>query len=132
MIILCMRFIISQRKVEMSQVLRYILFKHIQDGLFRGCSRRGRGAKRPSLRKICHAYPTMMKLSTAIPYLKRIQKWYESRDTSPEFCWHQHFFARNQPMLLYLLCSADISIFLPEISQCCYIKKYRYRFHLDA
>ena len=27
--------------------------------------------------------------------------------------------------------SADISIFLPEISKVCYIKKYRYRFHLD-
>ena len=30
------------------------------------------------------------------------------------------------------LSSADISIFLPEISQFCYIKKYRYRFHLDT
>ena len=29
------------------------------------------------------------------------------------------------------LSSADISIFLPEISKFCYIKKYRYRFHLD-
>ena len=31
-------------------------FNHIQDGLFRG--------------KICHAYPTMMKLGTVILYLK--------------------------------------------------------------
>ena len=30
------------------------------------------------------------------------------------------------------LSSADISIFLPEISRFCYIKKYRYRFHLDT
>ena len=30
------------------------------------------------------------------------------------------------------LSSADISIFLPEISQFCCIKKYRYRFHLDT
>ena len=30
------------------------------------------------------------------------------------------------------LSSADISIFLPEISKFCYIKKYRYRFHLDT
>ena len=29
------------------------------------------------------------------------------------------------------LSSASISIFLPEISKFCYIKKYRYRFHLD-
>ena len=30
------------------------------------------------------------------------------------------------------LSSADISILLPEISKFCYIKKYRYRFHLDT
>ena len=30
------------------------------------------------------------------------------------------------------LSSADISIFSPEISKFCYIKKYRYRFHLDT
>ena len=33
------------------------------------------------LPKICHTYPTMMKLGTVIPYLKKIQKIYESRDT---------------------------------------------------
>ena len=26
-----------------------------------------------------------------IPYLKKIQKIYESRDSLLEFCWHQHF-----------------------------------------
>ena len=31
-------------------------------------------------------YPTMMKLGTVIPYLKKIKKIYESRDTHPEFC----------------------------------------------
>ena len=29
-----------------------------------------------SLPKICHTFPTMMKLGTAIPYLKEIQKIY--------------------------------------------------------
>ena len=57
-------------------------------------------------------YPTIMKLGTVIPYLKKFQKLYESRDTPFEFCWNQHFF--------------------PEISKFCYIKKYRYRFHLDT
>ena len=38
------------------------------------------------LPKICHTYPTMMKLGTVIPYLKKIQKIYQSRDTPPEFC----------------------------------------------
>ena len=75
--------------------------------------RGGRGGrKRTPLPKICHTYPTMMKLGSVIPYLKKIQKLYESRDTPLEFCWHQHF--------------------LPEISKFCYIKKYRYRFQLDT
>ena len=46
----------------------------------------GRWAKRPPLSKISHTYPTMMKLGTVIPYLKKIQKIYESRDTPPGFC----------------------------------------------
>ena len=66
----------------------------------------------PLLRKICHIYLTMMKLATVIPYLKKIQKIYESHDTS--------------------LSSADVSIFLLEISKVCYIKKYRYRLHFDT
>ena len=57
--------------------------------------------QRPALPKICHTYPTMMKLGAVIPYLKKIQKIYESRDTPPDFCWHQHFFIGNQQILLY-------------------------------
>ena len=53
----------------------------IQDGPFWGCSRMGGG-----LPKICHTYPTMMKLGTVIPYLKKTPKIYESRDTPLEFC----------------------------------------------
>ena len=47
----------------------------IQDGLFRGCSRMW-GVFLPPLPKICHTYPTMMKLfyGTVIPYLRKIQK----------------------------------------------------------
>ena len=51
--------------------------------------------------KICHTYPTMMKLGTGLPYLKKIQNIYESRDTPLEFCWNQHFFTGNQQILLY-------------------------------
>ena len=57
----------------------------IQDGPFWGCSRMGRAKKAP-LSKICHKYPTIMKLDTVIPYLKKTQKIYESRDTPLEFC----------------------------------------------
>ena len=58
------------------------------------------GAKRPPLPKICDTYPTMMKLDTVTPYLEKIQKIYESRDTLSEFCRHQHFFTGNQQILL--------------------------------
>ena len=71
------------------------------------------GGKKGHLPKICHTYPAMMKLGTVIPYLKKIQKIYESRDTNP-------------------VNSADISIFSPEIRKFCYIKKYRYRLHFDT
>ena len=39
----------------------------------------------PPLLKICHIYAIMMKLGTVIPYPKKIQKIYESRDTPLEF-----------------------------------------------
>ena len=71
----------------------------IEDGLFRGCSRMGGGEA--TLPKICRTYPTMMKLGTIIPYPKKIQKMYESRDTPLEFCWHKHFFTGIQQILLY-------------------------------
>ena len=45
----------------------------------------GVGKKAP-LHKICHTYPTTMKLGTVIPKPKEIQKRYESRDTPVEFC----------------------------------------------
>ena len=58
------------------------LFKMGIFGTAHGC---GRG-KKAALPKICHRYPTMMKLGTVIPYLKKIQKIYESRDIPPAFC----------------------------------------------
>ena len=72
----------------------------IQNGPFRGCLRMGEPKSSP-LPKICHTYPTKMKLSTVIPYLKMAQKIYELRDTPLGFCWHQHFFIGNQKILLF-------------------------------
>ena len=40
----------------------------------------------PPLPKIRHTNPTMMKLGIVIPYLKKIQKIFESRDTPSDFC----------------------------------------------
>ena len=42
--------------------------------------------KRTCLDIICDTYLTMMKHATAIPYLKKIHKIYESFDTSLERC----------------------------------------------
>ena len=64
-------------------------FNPLQDGSFRGCSwmgGRGGGGKKSPLPKICHTYPTKMKLSTIIPYLKKTQKIYKSRSTPLGFC----------------------------------------------
>ena len=81
-----------------------------QDGPFRRYSwLRGQNFPLP---KIGHTYPTLMKLGTIIPYLNKIQKIYESRDTPLEFCWDQHFSL--------------------EITRSCFIKKYRYRLHFGA
>ena len=65
------------------------------------------GQKGP-LPKICHTYPTMMKLDT----VKEHPKIYKSRETT--------------------MSSADISIYLPEVCKFYYIKKYRYRFYFDT
>ena len=63
------------------------IFNPIQDGLFRDCSRMGEGGRAfwPTLRKICHTNPTMMKLGTVISYLRKIQRMYKSSDTPLEF-----------------------------------------------
>ena len=45
----------------------------------------GGGGKKARLLKICHAYPTIVKPGIVIPYLKKIQKVYESRDTPLRF-----------------------------------------------
>ena len=71
---------------------------------------RGGVVKRPPFPKICHTYPTMMKLGKIIPYLKKIKKYMNH--------------------VTHLLTYADISIFSPEINKFSYIKKYRYRLHL--
>ena len=51
----------------------------IQDGPFWDCSRMWR--QKGSLPNTCHKFPTMMKLGAVIPYLRKFQKAYNSRDT---------------------------------------------------
>ena len=69
----------------------------------------GGRSKKVALPKICHTYPKMMKLGKVVPYLKKIQKYIN--------------------YVTHLMNSDDISVFLPEITKVCYIKKYRYRLH---
>ena len=72
---------------------------HIEDGSFQAAH--GSGCKSAHLHKICHTYPTMIKLSMVIPYLTKVQHIYKSRGTHIKFCWHQYFFTKNQQLLLY-------------------------------
>ena len=44
------------------------------------------GAKKAPLPKIYHTYPTIMTFGSAMLYLKKIHKMYESRDTPFDFC----------------------------------------------
>ena len=74
-----------------------MFFNPIQMGLFGAAH--GWGAKKPP--RICCTYPTVMKLDTVLPYLKKIQKIHKSRDTPLEFSRHQDFFTGNQQFLLY-------------------------------
>ena len=78
----------------------------IQDGPFWG------GDKKAPLPEICHTYPTLMKLGTVIPYLKKVRK--------------------NINHVTQLRSYADISIFSTEICIFCYIKKYKYRLHFNV
>ena len=39
----------------------------------------GGGVKKAPFPKICHTYPTIMKLGRVIPYLKKFQKLFESQ-----------------------------------------------------
>ena len=54
-------------------------------GFFGAAHGWGLGPKRVPLPKFCHTYPTVMKRGTVIPYPKKIEKMYESRDTALEF-----------------------------------------------
>ena len=90
-------------------------FNPIQDGQFWGWSRMNGGgewrAKKP-------------------PSLKSVNISYNDET------WQLYLTSRrskkNMNLVTHTLSSADISIFSPEISKFCYIKKYRYRLHLGT
>ena len=84
----------------------------IQDGLFRGYSRMGRGQKGP---------PFLKSVKDILQCLNLAQLYLTQRRSKKYMNHVEH-----------LLSSADISIFSPEIRKFCYIKKYRYRLYFDT
>ena len=69
----------SRTHIRISLILyRWIMFgislTLFRMGFFGAAHRWGRAKKTSLLPKICHTYPTMIKLGTVIPYLKKIQK----------------------------------------------------------
>ena len=95
-------FSISFRNFKVSGKYFVVFINPIQDEIFFG----------PPLPKIRHTYHAMMKLGKIIPYLRRSKK-----------CINH---------VTHLLSHADISLFSPEISKFCYIKKYTYRLDFDT
>ena len=77
------------RSIHKQLTRKLILFRMGIFGAAHGCVCVWGGVVRkapPPLPKICHIYPTMMKLGTVIPYLTNIKKIYEPPNTPPEFC----------------------------------------------
>ena len=71
------QFLATESLLKMMKNVFYFLLTLFRMGFLGDC---------PTLPKIFHTYPTMMKLSAVIPYLRKILKMYKSRDTSLEFC----------------------------------------------
>ena len=78
-------FILKNRRSD-TPPKKFMALTLFRTGIFRTAHGWQGGQKAPPLPEICHTYPTMMKLGTVTPYLKKIQKIYEPRDTPPEFC----------------------------------------------
>ena len=64
----------SGRTEDRYKSSKRIRFNRIQDELFLGWSQMGEVGKKAPFPKICHKYPTMMKLGTVIPYLRKTQE----------------------------------------------------------
>ena len=82
------------------------------------------GARKP---KICHTYPTMMKVGTVIPYLKKIQESKKHININ----YIDHLYRNHINHWTHPLSSANKSVFSRKVSNFCYIKKYECRFHFN-
>ena len=82
-------------------------FQTYSDGPTWGWSRIGEGQKAPTFPKICNTYPAMLKLGTVIPFLKKIQKIYESSNTALEFCCISIFHRKSGSFAIQRNADAD-------------------------
>ena len=79
------RLILAHVLIQMKCCLFPMILTLFRMGFF-GAAHGWGGPFWSPLPKIRHTYPTMMKLGTVIPYLRKIQKMYKSRDKSLGFC----------------------------------------------
>ena len=101
----------------------------------------------PRFPKICHTNPAMVKLGNhTLPkedpkniWITWHKKSYEKEKNEKEKNRKKKKKKKKKQKLIikknnniYPLSSADISIFSPEISKFCYIKKYRYRLYFGT
>ena len=98
------------KKITLFWCISFI--KPIQSGLPQGCSRIFGGSKKS---------PPFLKSVTHILQWWKLAQLYNTYRKSKNFMNH----------MTHPLISAGINIFLEKIRKFCYIKKYRYRFHLD-
>ena len=90
---------------------KFECFNSIQGGLFWGCSRMGQGQKG----------------AHSLKFVKHILQWWNVAQLYLTWRKSKNYMKHvTQPVN-----SADISIFSPEISKFCHIKRYRYRPHFD-
>ena len=80
----------SALQKDFSSLSSLILFSMGPLGVAHRC-----GGKKVSFPKICHTYPTMMKLGTVIPSLVKIQKISESREHMWSFAAISIFYRKS-------------------------------------
>ena len=113
-LVFCIRF---AWKVNLMKMIIYMFrtqrrINPIQDGLFRGCLRMMGGLFGP---------PTSKSVTHILQWWN-LAELYLTQGRPKKYTNH----------VTHPLSSADISIFSPEISKFCYIKKYRYRLDFDT
>ena len=75
-----------------------------------------------------HGWGVEQKATPSLKSVTRILQWWNLTQLYLTYRRSKNYMNH----VTHLLSSGDTSIFLPEISRCYYIKKYRYRFHFGT